>query len=242
MLWQALYLRHKNLSIMMQKRFVLAIALVTCFTGIYAQKNDDKLVKFGIRAGVNFPKLYGDSFDGSDADTKFSTGFNAGLTADLLITPEFYLQPGLLFTTKGAKTTNRNTKVTVNTSYIELPVNLIFKPELGNGRLLLGAGPYVAYGITGKSKSKTGTIAIELDAKFKNTITAADYINGDFYFVKPLDYGANILAGYELSNGLSLQLNGQLGLARVNPKLEGVTVDKTNLKNLVLGASLGYKF
>lgn len=227
----------------MTKKIIVVVAFIAAgFTGAYAQKNDDKLVKIGIRAGVNFQKIYGDNYSGNKVDEDFLTGFNAGITADLLVTPTFYLQPGLLYTVKGTKSKGNNAEITQTRSYIELPVNLLFKPELGSGRLLLGAGPYIAYGVSGKYKSKTGSTAIELDAKFKNTITAADYLNGNFYFVKPLDYGANVLAGYELSNGLSIQLNGQLGLARINPKIEAVNVDKSNLKNLGFGVSLGYKF
>lgn len=229
---------------MMQKRFILAIALVACFTGVYAQKNEDKLVRFGIRAGVNFQKLYGDGFDGKNADYDFLTGYHAGVTADLLVTPTFYIQPGLLYSVKGAKSESNSTEVTHKASYVELPINFLFKPALGNGRLVLGAGPYAAYGISGKLKAKTGNNSIELDAKFKNNISAADYINDKYYYIRPFDFGANALAGYELNNGFSIQVNGQLGLYKVNPAIDGVLaeVDNTSLKNWGVGVSLGYKF
>ena len=42
---------------------------------------------------------------------------------------------------------------TLNLSYIEIPVNLLYKPVVGNGKLLLGFGPYIAYGIGGKYKT-----------------------------------------------------------------------------------------
>lgn len=225
----------------MKRNLALTILLFAGLTSAFAQ-NEDKLVRFGVRAGVNFQNLYGDTYSGGKADYNFLTGFNAGVTADLLVTPTFFLQPALLFSVKGAKSENNSIKITQNTSYIELPVNLLFKPELGNGKLLLGAGPYIAYGIAGKQKFKTGNTSHELNAKFKNTITGADYLNADFYYVRPLDYGANALVGYELNNGFSIQVNGQLGLAKTNPKLEGVNVDKTNLKNVGAGISLGYKF
>lgn len=226
----------------MKKSFLIfTIALLTGVTA-FAQK-DDKLVRIGIRAGVNLQKMYGKDFDGNKIENDFKTGFNAGITADLLVTPTFFLQPALLFSTKGAKQTDGDNKTTQNISYIELPINLLFKPEVGNGRLLLGVGPYAAYGISGKLKSKTGNMAVELDTKFKNTMTAADYLNGDLNVVKPFDYGANALVGYELNNGFSLQVNGQLGLAKINPKIEGVSeANKSSLKNVGIGLSVGYKF
>ena len=221
--------------------FVLATALVLGSMVAYAQKGADKLVSFGIRAGVNLQKIYGDDFLGNKLTNDFKTGFHAGINADLFISEGFYLQPGLLYSTKGAKKTNNNTEYTQHISYIELPVNLLFKPQVGNGRLLLGAGPYAAYGISGKSKTKSGDAAIELDAKFKNKVSAADYLNG-LYYVKPFDVGGNILVGYELNSGFSLQLNGQLGLSQMNPEIKGVTADKSNWKNIGFGASLGYRF
>ncbi len=35
---------------------------------------------------------------------------------------------------------------------MELPVHVVYKPQLGTGKLIVGFGPYVAYGITGKVK------------------------------------------------------------------------------------------
>jgi hypothetical protein len=40
-------------------------------------------------------------------------------------------------------------------NYLEIPVNLVYKPVLGAGRLLLGFGPYVGFGLGGKLKVAT---------------------------------------------------------------------------------------
>lgn len=228
----------------MKKCLMLSSVLLVCITGLFAQKDDDKLVRFGVRAGFNYNKFYGDDFSGNKIKNDFQPGFHAGITADLLVTPTFFIQPALLYSMKGAKNNSTSIKITQNISYIELPINLIFKPELGGGRLLLGAGPYIAYGIAGKQKAKSGNTSQEFDAKFKNTISGADYLNNSYFYAKPLDYGANALVGYELNNGFSIQVNGQLGLNKINPKIDGVTteINKTNLKNLGAGISLAYKF
>jgi len=233
------------LPIMKKQFFVLATALVLGTSAAYAQKGEDKLVTIGIRAGVNLQKVYGDDFWGNKLSNDLTTGFHAGINADLFISEGLYLQPGLLYSAKGAERKNNNIEYTQNVSYIELPVNFLYKPQLGSGRLLLGAGPYAAYGIWGKNKTKAGGTAIELDAKFKNKITAAEFattlLNGAYY-LKPFDFGGNVLIGYELSSGFSLQLNGQLGLSQINPEVDGVAADKSNWKNMGFGASLGYRF
>ncbi|MCH5688282.1 hypothetical protein LWM68_30900 [Niabella sp. W65] len=60
-------------------------------------------------------------------------------------------------------------------------------------------------------------------------------------YSKPFDYGANLLAGYELKGKYSAQLNAQLGLANLEPTNNG---EKTGskFKNVGFGISLGYKF
>lgn len=230
---------------MKKQCIVFATALVLGITVAHAQKSEDKLVSFGIRAGVNLQKIYGDDFMGNKLTNDFTTGFHAGINADLFVSEGFYLQPGLLYSTKGAKRETTSIQYTQHISYIELPLNVLFKPELGGGKLLLGAGPYAAYGIAGKSKTKAGDAAVELDAKFKNKISAAEYATtllNAAYYLKPFDFGGNVLIGYELNSGFSLQLNGQLGLSQINPEVDGVAADKGKWKNVGFGASLGYRF
>ncbi|HRP34178.1 MAG TPA: porin family protein [Agriterribacter sp.] len=225
--------------------FALSAGLSLFVASAFAQKGEDKLVSVGIRAGVNMNTINGDDFLGNKLSNDFKTGFHAGVNADLFVSEGFYLQPGLIYSTKGAQRKNNNVEFTQHLSYVELPVNILFKPELGSGRLLLGAGPYAAFGISGKSKAKSGDAAIELEAKFKGEISAGEYaasLLNTAYYVKPFDFGGNVLVGYELNNGFSLQLNGQLGLGELNPKVDGVPADKSNWKNLGFGASVGYRF
>lgn len=230
----------------MQKQIIVLSAVLVLFTtASFAQKGEDKLATFGIRAGVNLQNIYGDDSFGKKLTNDFATGFHAGVTADLFVSEGFYLQPGLLYTVKGAKKTDGSTKSSQELSYIELPLNVLFKPAAGNGRLLLGVGPYAAYGISGKSKLKSGSTALEFEAKFKSKISAADYATtllNAAYFVNPWDFGGNVLVGYEFNNGFNFQLNGQLGLSKINPTVEGVAADKSKWKNIGFGASLGYKF
>lgn len=185
---------------------------------------------FGVRAGVNFSNINGKDNDGDDLDFKIKPGFNAGVNAEIPVAEDFYVQPGLLFSVKGAKDEVLNEDVKLHLGYLELPVNLLYKPALGTGRMLLGFGPYVAYGITGKAKSDNDDADVEWDDA--PTIPAADKI-----YVKPFDAGANVLVGYEFANNLSAQLNAQLGLVNTN----AYNTD-AKWKNTTFGISLGYRF
>ena len=189
---------------------------------------------FGIKAGVNFQNLTGKNYYGDKLNNKLKAGFGLGVNAQIPIASDFYIQPGVEFNQKGAKSNDKSTKV--NLSYIDVPVSLVYKPLVGIGHVILGFGPYVGFGIGGKA---TGN-GVNGDVKFKNTVSAAEYTPGTAYY-KTMDAGANIFAGYELDNKVSIQLNTQLGLTKVNPTMEGVSNDRSSVKNTGFGVSLGYR-
>ncbi len=198
----------------------------------------------GILGGVNFQNLNGKDYKGDKLTNDMLIGFHAGVNLQIPIAPEFYFQPGLLFSTKGAKnvTDVLGTTYTTTTkiSYIELPLNLVYKGALGSGFVLVGFGPYVGYGIGGKVKTEGGIIALDNDIEFKNVVELGDPIAVPY--VKAFDAGANIFAGYEMSGGLFVQLNAQLGMLKINPEDKRIPDDKTVVKNTGFGLSLGYRF
>jgi hypothetical protein len=229
------------------KIMALTIATTAFSFALHAQTKSttsspgDQSVTFGIRAGVNFTNINGKDYSDKKLDNTLKAGFNAGVNAEIPIAPDFYIQPGLLFTTKGAKIDNGSNDYKVNLSYLELPINFLYKPELGSGKLLLGVGPYVAYAVGGKVKGYNNK---DMDIKFDKSITATEYLNvgAPYGIFKRFDAGGNLLVGYETSSKISIQLNAQLGMTKINPKIEGVTNDHTKWKNTGFGVSLGYRF
>jgi len=226
----------------MKRRIGLITALV--LGGIISQAQQKTVhPSFGLRAGVNFQNVNGKDEDGNKLDYDMLTGFNAGINVEIPVAPQFYFQPGLLYTVKGAKSKEVvqgvTYKGTIKISYLELPLNFIYKPMLGTGHLLLGFGPYVALGIGGEVKNEGGGTNETTDIKFKGTVKSSD--PNDVVYLRPLDAGANLLAGYEFSNKFSIQLNAQWGLTKINPEFEGATNDKTSAKNTGFGFSLGYR-
>jgi hypothetical protein len=223
------------------KTKVLALTVTTTMLA-FASFAQDEGTTFGIRAGVNFQNLNGKDYLGNKLErNKLKVGFNAGVNAEVPVAPDFYVQPGVLFSTKGAKSKD-DEDVKINISYIEIPINFLYKPMLGTGKLLLGIGPYVAFGIGGKFTDASGK---DTDIEFKKEITAAEFLNSNsniYAYTKRFDAGGNFLVGYELSSKISAQLNAQLGLVNINPDIEGVSNDKTKVKNTGFGVSLGYRF
>ena len=230
----------------MKKRLGLITATVIAAICMQAQEkvNPGGNTSFGLRAGVNFQNINGKDENGDKLENKMLTGFNIGINAEIPIGVDYYFQPGLLYTIKGAKTEEVILGQTINgkvkISYLELPLNFLYKPQLGTGKLLLGFGPYVALGISGKATYDGGGSSLDSDIRFKNKVMDTD--SDDFIYIKPLEAGANLLAGYEFANRVSFQLNTQLGLTKINPEYEGFPDDKTSAKNTGFGFSLGFRF
>ena len=227
------------------KTKALLLAMTTTVFALGSKAQETPGTTFGVRAGVNFQNINGKDFFDKKLDNKIKTGFNVGINAEIPIASEFYLQPGVLFTTKGAKNKNDD-DIKVNLSYIEVPINFLYKPELGMGKLLLGIGPYIAFGIGGKVSNAEGK---EIDIEFKKEVSNIDYTaavdppaNYPPPFFKRFDAGGNLLVGYELSNNFSVQLNAQLGLVNINSDIEGISDNNTKFKNTGFGLSVGYRF
>lgn len=212
-------------------KFIVFTTVMSVWTFL-AQAQD--LRTFGIRAGVNFQNVTYEDLDGERFETKLKPGFHLGVNVEVPLDVEFYIQPGLLFSTKGAKLDHSDTKI--NLAYIEIPINFLYKPEVGDGRLLLGIGPYIAFGMSGKVKNGSDN-----DVEWKNKITYSEYQDGPLT-LKRFDTGGNLLFGYEFSNSFSVQLNAQLGLVNIHPKVTGAGSDDASFKNTGFGISAGYRF
>jgi hypothetical protein len=224
----------------MKNRIFLTAALLMIFNmATMAQE-----VSFGLRGGLNMQNINGKDFNGDALELKMVPRFHAGVIVDIPVAPEFWFEPGLLFSTKGAKSDGNfiglSTSVEYNLSYIELPLNLVYKPVLGNGNFFLGFGPYVGYAVAGKATYKAGSISSDQEITFEKEFAGSE--ENDYSSFKRLDYGGNLFFGYQFKAGLSLQLNTQLGLAAINSDNSVLPDSETAFRNTGFGLSLGYNF
>ena len=225
---------------MKTKLIAIALTLVLSISLTIAQGQDRAKTSVGVLGGINFQNFNGKDYDGDKLSNDMIIGYHAGLNLQIPIVPDFYFQPGLLFSTKGAKNTEGAIESTYKLSYIELPLNLLYKSLVGNGYILLGFGPYVSYGIMGKAKHEGGGVSLESDIEFKNVVEEGDPLLTTY--IKPLDAGGNIFAGYEMVGGLFFHLNTQFGMLNIHPEDERFPDGKTQIRNTGFGFSLGYRF
>ncbi|MBV5314375.1 MAG: PorT family protein [Prolixibacteraceae bacterium] len=205
------------------KNRLVSIVLILVFSASFAIAQEKSKTSFGILGGVNFQNLNGKLSSGDKLKNDMLLGFHGGVNLQIPIAPEFYFQPGLMYAVKGAKntTTILGSEITdeIKLNYIEMPLNLVYKGALGNGFILLGFGPYVAYGISGKQVIQGKSFSYE---------RGVDY--------NAFDAGANIFFGYEMASGIFLQLDTQFGMPDIDPN------ENRTAKNTGFGLSLGYRF
>lgn len=229
---------------MKTKLISIAMILMLSASMAMAQGTDGGKMSFGILGGINFQNLNGKDINGDKLENDMILGYHAGVNVQIPIAPQFYFQPGLLYSTKGAKNEysiletsyTRTTKL----SYIEMPLNLVYKASLGGGYFMLGFGPYVGYAFGGKVVTEGGDISLDQKIEFQNVVETTDNITVPYF--KAFDVGGNIFAGYEMSNGIFAQFNTQLGMVKINPEYEILTDDQSVIKNTGFGFSLGYRF
>lgn len=177
----------------------------------------DKSTIFGVKAGLNLSNVGGDI---SESDAKI--GFNVGVTLDYSFTPEFYLLTGLELTTKGFKVDLVD--ATSNLMYLQLPVHVGYKlPVAETTKIVFHAGPYVAYGIGGKTKA-TNTEYGKISA---NSFSTGGY--------KEFDFGLGLGVGAEFGK-FGVGLGYDFGLINV------VDMDGVSVRNMNGYLTVGYKF
>jgi opacity protein-like surface antigen len=205
------------------KKIILSICLIVSVT---AMTQAQSKVTFGVTGGItSASQKYGTDDDQETSDSKI--GLTLGGFANIALSDKLTLQPGLNFTQKGGKESVGDVDYSATLNYLEIPVNLLYNIEAGSGSVILGAGPTIGYGLSGKSKAEFEGDSESSDIKFGSDEDEDDY--------KPFELGLNFVAGYKLSNGLSFALNYNLGS---NIALG----DGAKANNRYFGIRIGYTF
>ncbi|MDR2954036.1 MAG: PorT family protein [Prevotella sp.] len=192
---------------------VTFIILLVCATAnSYAQ---NRLVSFGLKGGVNLSNLGGDV-----ENTKVKVGYNVGALVQAQLTLDVYLLSGVELTTKGAK--DKILDNSVEAIYLQLPIHVGYRMALSDvTAVTFHAGPYMAYGIGGKTSGIDGE---------ENKI---DTFSDTMY--KPFDFGLGLGVGVEFFH-FGIEAGYDLGLLDIS-QTEG---QKIRMMNVFL--SLNYKF
>jgi hypothetical protein len=203
------------------KKIILSALALTAFTFTANAQTPD--LKLGAKAGVNFANLNG----GESMDMK--TGFHVGVLAEIFINEKFSVQPEILYSAQGAEK-----------SGLKYEYNYINVPIMGKYYVMDGLnvqfGPQI--GFLASAKSKGGFSFEDLDIEGTGDIKD---------FTQKVDFGLNFGVGYELPMGLFFDARYNLGLTKVNKKINideelDLDIEQKDIKNGVFQISVGYKF
>ncbi|GAB2841532.1 porin family protein [Ferruginibacter profundus] len=203
---------------------------------------------FYAQGGLNLANITKTN-DGHTEKNNLLATFNAGFMGRFGLSKTVDLETGLLLTGHGSKAEtyfnggSDYVKSTFNPLYVELPLNLVVTVPLEKtSGIFFNAGPYIAVGVGGKSKtdSKFGPLTSSSSAsiKFSNDDPFTSQQDDAAYDkLKRFDYGLNIGGGFKLEH-LLLKVNYGFGLAKINSTESNNTANDKN-KYRTLSFSVG---
>jgi hypothetical protein len=142
-----------------------------------------------------------------------------------------YLQPGISVAGKGVKIYQNAQTNTITTTYIDIPVNLVYRFSIKRAcKLYAGAGPYIGWGLSGNNQSETTNVTSGVAVTF-----------GDSDDYKKIEYGGNLMGGIELNNHLTFNLNYGFGLNNI-AGAQTISAGTVSVKSRVFSMGLGFIF
>jgi hypothetical protein len=200
------------------KNLLIIAVLVLSFTAANAQ------ITYGVKAGLNIANQKLDA-SGMSVTPDARMSFHIGGFAEYELTDAISLQPALLISGKGCKASYGGDDYTTSLTYVEIPIQGIYKWDLSVLKIFVAAGPYFGVGVAGKAKAGSESETIKWGT--------ADDSN-----FKRLDVGLAWGAGVELESGLIFSFNNDFGLSNIDAQGSS---DYT-VKNRVFMLTAGYRF
>ncbi len=223
------------------KKFLTGICILFVCSNVKAQL-------FYAQGGLNLANITKTSSGNTEKNNMLAT-FNAGFMGRFGLSKSVDLESGILFTGRGAKAEtyfnggNDYVKTRFNPLYLEIPVNLVVTVPLeAKSGIFFNAGPYIAIGVAGKSKSdaKFGplTSSSSKNIQFSNDDPfTSEQDDAAYNKLKRFDFGINVGAGFQFQH-LLLKMNYGMGLSKINSTENNNNDDDKN-KYRTLSFSVG---
>ncbi len=111
-----------------------------------------QVVKFGLKAGVNFANYQGGNIQNVDFNTL--TSYHAGLVTEIKVFENLSFQPELLYSTQGSELKGLGTQIKNELGYLSVPV--LAKFYLTKNRLSLELGPQASVLVSQRNNVSLG--------------------------------------------------------------------------------------
>lgn len=192
---------------------------------------------FGVRMGFGLSTLSGEGYF-DDTDPIFN--LNVGAAVMYGLSPKVDLETGLYYTKKGFYAEpSPDYEVTCNLYYLEIPVMVGYKWEVSDPlKINFMAGPYVAYGVNGKTKTKLSNVVYNTTTnepaennESEKTINTDSFEDGFNRF----DSGVKASINFTIKKDFLLGVTYEHGFANVSDT-------KDDAFNRMVALSLGFNF
>lgn len=231
----------KNLKFYCMKKVLLAVmSLLAVSASSFAQEANAGDFNIGIVAGGGLSNIRMDDQKNVTYERKSIANIQGGVVIDYAFVDNFFLEAGATFQRKGNKQTaelqasamgisySTKSTMTANMFYVEVPVTLNYRIPIGDMGLIPQAGPYVAFGVGGKTKSSTEfDTNNETIKKYLEQMGSEDSEYDSFGDdgAEKLDFGVRLGLGLAFSEKLKFTVGYDLGL------LDNVRGDNVDFKN-----------
>ncbi len=230
------------------KKVILAIVTMLAATTL-ATAQMRPAIK--VEAGANFANQTTKVGDQSQ-DGKMMIGYRAGVGVEFGITDGFYVNPGVYFLSRGAKSAatealGAKVDATLWLHNVEIPVHVGYRAAIAPGMAVsIQAGPWFSYGFLGKNVYKATGDGLAADAA-KKVVDELNKNDNNPYkeskvagvtvpaSLKPFDLGVGMQAGFEYRQ-LGLNLGFEYGLLNTS------NAEKVKVNNMNFYVGLGYRF
>lgn len=186
--------------------------------------NAHSQLKLGVQAGPNFSSISSlDKVSNLKTDKSSQTSYQTTLLAEYKAMPELAIELGVQFSRQGTKWHDAEQN-TIRLNYLKFPLTLSYPFTLGKRQMKVGTGGYYATALSG----------VRINAGQKEDLV---FDSSPYSMFKRPDLGILFKTAYELSNGLSLAMDYQLGLKDIASEQ---IKDSFQFKTRTFSISLGY--
>ena len=223
----------------MKKLIIMLCAVVMGLNSMLAQNETTENLQWEAVVGVN-------NSDMGDMGDKI--GFHLGARAEIAlpsVADGVYMNAGALISLKGCELDMGDLGgAKTNAYYLEIPIHIGYKHIVNENLSIYGeVGPYIAYGIGGKTEATE--VDFDMDYDYEVTTNKSNTFGSDG--MKRFDIGAGLRFGVEIKNKYTLSIGYDKGFIDTynssDDSDDEYTIDLTpSLKNTNLTFSFGYRF
>ncbi len=221
---------------MLKKNIILVLTMLIIIAQAQAQ------VRPGIKAGFNLSNVFAEGVKTGDKKSyHMKPGFQFGMVVDWTLGNSLTLQPGMQFATQGfidKYTSNGDYVRKFSLYYLQLPINVQYRLNLGEVDVLFQAGPYFGYGVAAKQKSFKNGTKEDISDSYK-TIEFGNSTTDELY--NQYDYGIGLGAGIEYAN-MQLLVGYNFGLYQMTLHKNVGQLYNIHMRNNGLTVTFAYIF